>query len=116
MELQRRGYNVIEIWACDFKRLLDENWDLRMKWNKIQAPQSPLNPRTDALRGGRVEPFKLYEEAEDDELIEHYDVVKINFFSKNFPPIGQSLSIGYEDVQISHWASNCIYDGGFGPL
>jgi hypothetical protein len=79
-ELEARGYNVIDVWSCKFKELLANNPKLRKLWNRIEGPQPPLNPRCDALRGGRVEPFRLYDEVKEDEVIEHFDIVSPNFF------------------------------------
>lgn len=76
MELERRGYRVAEIWQCKWMEMLKSNDKIMNMWKKIDLPPGPLHPRINALRGGRVEPFRLYGEcASLDEHIEHYDIV-----------------------------------------
>jgi len=79
MELERRGFRVIEIWQCRWKAILKKNAKLRKLWKSVKLPPPPLHPRLNALRGGRVEPFRLYAEANgEDECIEIFDIVSLN--------------------------------------
>lgn len=71
-----------EIWECSWKKVLKQNVQLKQCWDgTFVAPQ--FMPRVHALRGGRVEVFKLYAESNADEVIEHFDVVCFKI-SKNF--------------------------------
>lgn len=72
--LEKKGYRVLEVRECKWKALLKQNGQLRKHWDQtFVAP--PFMPRVHALRGGRVEVFKLYAESNADEIIEHFDVV-----------------------------------------
>lgn len=64
----------MEIWECEFNKILKKKNNLRSLYEKtFVAP--PLDPRRDGLRGGRVEPFKLFSICGPDEIIEHFDIV-----------------------------------------
>jgi hypothetical protein len=65
----------LEVWNCELQKMLRENKKTRKLWNSLQLPPPPLNPRKNALRGGRVEPFVLFTEAGPDERIELFDIV-----------------------------------------
>jgi hypothetical protein len=52
------GYEVEVVWSCELKEQLRHNRVLRQWWQEIDVP-GPLDPRKDALRGGRVEPFRF---------------------------------------------------------
>jgi hypothetical protein len=54
---------------------LRKNKKLRKLWNEMEMPQAPLHPRVNCLRGGRVEPFQMYAECGENEVIEHFDIV-----------------------------------------
>jgi hypothetical protein len=73
-KLKKKGYRVIEVWECEWKKELKANSKLRKLWAETFVPAA-FNPRAHALRGGRVEAFKLFAEAKEGECIEHYDIV-----------------------------------------
>lgn len=79
LELERRGYKVVEVWQCAVRQMLNKNSKLRKLWNRADLPPPPLHPRLNALRGGRVEPFRLYADSvtEPDTIIEHFDIVSL---------------------------------------
>lgn len=119
LELKKRGYRIIEIWQCKFRKILKKDKKLLNLWNSIDLPPPPMNPRIHCLKGGRVEPFRLFSKAADDEVIELFDVVCqyeyiyffIYFFSKNqvslYPsvmknesfPLGLPIVYGPMDMQ-----------------
>jgi hypothetical protein len=68
------GYEVHTMWQCELKERLRRDRQLKQWWDEIDVP-GPLDVRQDALRGGRVEPFRfVYECAPDEEIIK-LDVV-----------------------------------------
>lgn len=75
-ELQSRGFQVVEVWACEWHEALRKNRKLRTHWNNMEMPPAPMHPRLNCLRGGRVEPFQLYAQCGADERIEHFDIVR----------------------------------------
>ena len=74
-ELEGKGLKLDVKWECDFRKELNANPALKEQYDGIALPSTPLQPRKDALRGGRVEAFKLYHKCEPDEEILHLDVV-----------------------------------------
>jgi hypothetical protein len=76
-ELQSRGYRVVEVWSCEWMDALRKNRKLRKMWNEMEMPTAPLHPRINCLRGGRVEPFQMYTECAENEVIEHFDIVRL---------------------------------------
>lgn len=77
LEIEAKNmYKLKVIWECDFKEKLRQNPELKKLYEELCfASDEPLNARTHALRGGRVEPFKLYHKCENDEEIIYVDVV-----------------------------------------
>ena len=57
--LRTKGYEVHIKWECEFLKELKNNPELKKKYDAIWIPK-PLDPRGDALRGGRTEPFQFY--------------------------------------------------------
>ena len=70
------GFTVEVIWGHEFQEQLKRNRHLRQLWNSIDAP-GPMDPRRDALRGGRTEPFRLHYKCKEDEEILGIDIVSI---------------------------------------
>jgi hypothetical protein len=58
--IKKKGYNVVEMWGCDWKNQKAKNKEIRefMVMNEINVIE-PLNPR-DAMYGGRVNATKLH--------------------------------------------------------
>lgn len=103
-ELQHEhGYELHVVWGHELRETLERNPQLRQLWNTQIADQvvRPLDPREDALRGGRTEPFVLHHRCRRDEEIICIDIVinfLLNFFhyplpSLTLPVSGQSLSL-----------------------
>ncbi|KAL3125722.1 hypothetical protein niasHT_002682 [Heterodera trifolii] len=70
------GFELHVVWGCEFKKSLRANPVLRQMYNDAFVPR-PLNPREDALRGGRTEPFTLQYICTDDEEIVLIDIVSL---------------------------------------
>ncbi|XP_070548560.1 uncharacterized protein [Ptychodera flava] len=80
--LRTNGFNVIEMWECDFKRDIHENQDLQ-EFIKSLDLQEPLYHR-DALYGGRTNATRLYHECEGNEEIHYVD------FTSLYPYVNKS--------------------------
>ena len=52
-------YEIHAVWGCEWQERLRTDPALKKQWDGVFVPR-PLDPREDALRGGRTEPFKLY--------------------------------------------------------
>ena len=74
--LEQRGKRVISVWECDFARAVKKIPALKRIYKQIFVAE-PLNPRKDALRGGRTEPFRLYVKTAQDEEIVLTDIVRL---------------------------------------
>lgn len=72
--LRKLGYEVIEMWECDFRRMMKENKEIEAltQFHPLLA-YIPLNPR-DAFYGGRTENMKLYYKCKPGEKIKYVDV------------------------------------------
>lgn len=81
MEIEAKNiYKIKTIWECAFQEKLQQNPTLKAKYESVcLAADEPLNARSHCLRGGRVEPFKLYHKCEKDEEIIYVDVVSCFF-------------------------------------
>ncbi|XP_033214080.1 uncharacterized protein LOC117171136 [Belonocnema kinseyi] len=98
---RRYGYQVTEIWDCDFRRLKKEDKELTqfLKHHPVLKLEKMLNPR-DSFYGGRTGNTKCYYEVKDGEIIEYKDVCSLYpFISKiGVFPIGHpTLYDGYEE-------------------
>ena len=68
------GCELHLVWGCEFKEQLRRDAQLRELWRQVFVPR-PLDPREDALRGGRTEPFQLQYECTPEEEIVAIDIV-----------------------------------------
>ena len=73
--LQALGYNVIEMWECEWSRLKDTSPDIRT-FVETLAFTEPLNPR-DAFCGGRTNAVKLYHRVTRGQQIHYIDVTSL---------------------------------------
>jgi hypothetical protein len=72
--LKANGYNVIEIFECEFDKLLKASKDKK----EIIDKASNINIKTrDALYGGRTEAFKTYYKCKNNEKIHYLDIVSL---------------------------------------
>ncbi|KAL3109569.1 hypothetical protein niasHT_011207 [Heterodera trifolii] len=70
------GCEIHKVWACQWTERLRHDPDLKRRYDAVFVP-CPLDPRNDALRGGRTEPFKLHHVCSDDEEIMCIDIVSL---------------------------------------
>ena len=73
--LQALGYNVIEMWECEWDRLKDTSPDIRTFLETLDFTE-PLNPR-DAFCGGRTNAVKLYHRVTPGQQIHYIDVTSL---------------------------------------
>lgn len=66
--------DVLVKWECSFDEEMRTNLKMQKFVEKLDL-LDPLHPRRDALRGGRVEPFKLLHECGPDEELLYFDIV-----------------------------------------
>ena len=88
LDSSSRGYNVKQMWECQWAQLKQTNPAVRDFINKLNIV-SPLNPH-DAFCGGRTNAIKFYHKTEDDEEIDYYDFTSLYpYVNKNkLYPIG----------------------------
>uniref|UniRef100_A0A183BXJ7 DNA-directed DNA polymerase n=1 Tax=Globodera pallida TaxID=36090 RepID=A0A183BXJ7_GLOPA len=70
------GCELHVVWACRWKDQLRHDPSLKQRYDAVFVPR-PLDPRNDALRGGRTEPFKLHHVCAPDEEILCIDIVSL---------------------------------------
>jgi hypothetical protein len=75
----QHGYELHVVWGHELREQLKKDVDVRQLWQGPIADQivRPLDPREDALRGGRTEPFKLHHVCAPDEEIVCIDIVSV---------------------------------------
>ncbi|XP_031355210.1 uncharacterized protein LOC116179552 [Photinus pyralis] len=77
VRIRAAGYNLVEMWECDFKTYLINNPDIaEFLENHNVVKNEPLNPR-DGFFGGRTNAVKLYHKTEGDEVIRYLDVCSL---------------------------------------
>ena len=101
LDLSSRGYNVKQMWECQWAHLKQNNSAVRDFVNKLNIV-SPLNCH-DAFCGGRTNAIKLYHKTEDDEETDYYDFTSLYpYVNKNkLYPIGHPEIIfepGHKDI------------------
>ncbi|KAL3093884.1 hypothetical protein niasHS_004724 [Heterodera schachtii] len=79
------GCELHVVWGCQWKERLRRDLELKQRFEAVFVP-CPLDPRNDALRGGRTEPFKLHHVCADDEEILCIDI-KVNPFPVGNPRV-----------------------------
>jgi len=74
-QLQALGYNVIEMWECEWTCLKDTSPDIQTFVDSLEFTE-PLNPR-DAFCGGRMNAVKLYHRVTPGQKIHYIDVTSL---------------------------------------
>jgi hypothetical protein len=109
-DLEQQGYEVMQVWGCEWKAMLAGNRRLRQlaaQAKKRQLP-GPLDLRRHSLFGGRTEPFKLRHQCTPEEEIIVLDIVCYTWiYILLSSPIGFAVSICDEVPAISAWPSPC---------
>ncbi|XP_051172370.1 uncharacterized protein LOC127288773 [Leptopilina boulardi] len=77
-KIKRNGYEVIEIWECQFDREISNNAELKdfFKNHPILKNNKVLNPR-DAFYGGRTGNTRSFYEIKEGEKIEYKDICSL---------------------------------------
>ena len=77
-ELRKAGYQVVELWECDYDKRYKEDPDFRSLVDSEFTNLDSLRPR-DALFGGRTNSTKLYQEIDEssNEEIKYIDVCSL---------------------------------------
>ncbi|KAI6186080.1 DNA-directed DNA polymerase [Aphelenchoides besseyi] len=75
-ELRQKFGDVQVVRECHFRRELSANPQRRALYEQTSV-EEPLNPRSDCLRGGRTEAFKVYHCCVPGEQLIHIDVVSL---------------------------------------
>ena len=92
-DLASRGYNVKQMWECQWAQLKQTDPVVRDFVNQLDivAPRSPR----DAFCGGRTNAMKLYHQTEADETVDYYDFTSLYpYVNKNGEyPIGHPVII-----------------------
>ncbi|XP_018578028.1 uncharacterized protein LOC108916298 [Anoplophora glabripennis] len=75
--LRNLGYDVIEMWECDFRKVIKDNKEIDLYTEKHPLLiNAPLNPR-DAFYGGRTGNTFEYYKAKQGEIIKYLDVCSL---------------------------------------
>ena len=83
--LLEKGYNVIEMWECQWSKLKQANPDVQTYVDSLQFVE-PLNPR-DAFCGGRTNVIKLYHRVTPDQKIHYIDYTSLYPWFKKYHPV-----------------------------
>jgi len=73
--LKRNGYQVVEMWECDFRRALVNDPELKKFYTGMEKT-GPINPR-DAFFGGRTNAIRMFCETKPGERISYVDVCSL---------------------------------------
>lgn len=109
--LLQEGYRYMEMWECDWDRVVKTDDTVRSFGNTLELVP-PLDPR-DAFFGGRTGAVSLYAKAADDEVILYNDVTSLYpFVNKTCTyPTGHPLIITHpEDQNIHHYFGVALVD------
>lgn len=103
-ELRREGYNVIEIWECQWTEMKKSRPDVKEFVEQLDIT-SPLNPR-DAFFGGRTNAICLGKQVDSDEKILYDDICSLYpWVNKNcLYPVGHPVMIDHpQSVDLSSY-------------
>lgn len=91
------GIEVELVWECQFMAELEQDKERQALFNTISFAE-PINPRRDALRGGRVEMYRPHYTCSENEQIYHADVCSLYpTVMKTKPyPVGNPTVLGEE--------------------
>lgn len=107
--LRREGYNVIEIWECEWKALLADKTTAEARFVSTLDLADPLIPR-DAFFGGRTGAVCLYAKADEGqgEQIHYVDVTSL------YPWVNKTATYPVGHPQIITSPPHCDIDRFFG--
>lgn len=100
--LRQRGYQVIEMWECDFRIMLKQNKQLQKDLNSnALIANLPLSPR-DAFYGGRTGNCRTYYKCKQGEKIKYTDICSLYpWVCKN-----SKFPIGHPTVHVGNACRN----------
>ena len=75
-QLESKGHKVIQMWECQFRKMIFNNPQLKLKLVQYQNHHDPLQPR-DAFFGGRTNATCLFYEAQANEEIRYLDFTSL---------------------------------------
>lgn len=95
-QIKRLGFNLVEMWECEFDKILKNAPHIKHFIESLSALNAePLNPR-DAFFGGRTNACKLYHKTSNGEKVHYYDVCSLYpYINKYF-----SYPVGHPEVLI----------------
>ena len=100
-KLKRAGYQVTEMWECEYDRLYQDDQDFKKMVDAEFTNLDPLKPR-DALFGGRTNSTRLFYEIDKttDEEIKYIDVCSLYPFICKYGifPVGHPEICSQEDI------------------
>ena len=78
-KLRSLGYEVVEMWQCEFMRQVESNPELKAFYESYE-PYFPINPR-DGFFGGRTNAIQLFCEPQDGTEIRYVDFTRYVSYS-----------------------------------
>ena len=92
MALLRAGYTVVEMWECEWQKLVDTNAEVQSFLSQLELVP-PLEPR-DAFFGGRTEGITMHAVAGEGEEIHYRDITSL------YPYINKTSTypVGHPDI------------------
>ena len=72
--LEKSGKRVVQMWQCEFAKMMEENQELKAFYNSYQ-PYMPINP-WDPFFGGRTNAIRLFVQAEEGKQIRYVDFTR----------------------------------------
>ena len=106
MDLLRAGFNVIEVWECEWDRQVEMNAEVKRFLSSFDLVP-PLEPR-DAFYGGRTGAVYLHAKAEDGEEIRYVDITSL------YPWVNKNCTYPIAHPQIITQPSDQRIDSYFG--
>jgi len=101
--LRNAGYEVIEMWECEWKKQLRDNEEVKTFVDRLNWVY-PLNPR-DAFFGGRTGAVSIYANTYDGQEIRYADVISLYPWvnkTKEYP-VGHPVIISQPEQSLEHY-------------
>uniref|UniRef100_A0A914PEI1 DNA-directed DNA polymerase n=1 Tax=Panagrolaimus davidi TaxID=227884 RepID=A0A914PEI1_9BILA len=101
-----KQFTVESYWSCEVKSKLKSNHSLKAFYSEIKLPPR-LQLRDSALKGGRVECFKMFHKCQPGEEIRCIDVNSLYPYSQKYGiyPIGNPKILTHESFKGIRWSS-----------
>ncbi|XP_072043050.1 uncharacterized protein [Amphiura filiformis] len=106
LEINYRGYEIIEIWEHEWKEIWkDLPADVKLQI-EVPAHFEPLNPR-ESLYGGRTEATKLFHQVKDGEVIRYLDFTSLYPWCNKYRP----YIVGHPKIYTNNFKDISSYFG-----